>query len=119
MMDFEILDNIRWIENIVSDGGIRELKRLNRIYGKANWRKRKGIWSKAVKNKFLLCVDNKGYEAALEIRKVYENIPDKEAENHGQVRIIDESETDYLYPARYFAPIRLMAETKNKIIDKV
>jgi hypothetical protein len=42
-MDFEILDNIQWIENIASDRGIRELKRLNRIYGKVNWRKRKGI----------------------------------------------------------------------------
>ena len=42
-MDFEILDSIRWIENIATARGIRELKRLNRIYGKANWRKRKGI----------------------------------------------------------------------------
>jgi hypothetical protein len=42
-MDFEILDNIRWIENIATARGIRELKRLNRIYGKANWKKRKGI----------------------------------------------------------------------------
>jgi len=42
-VDFEILDNIRWIENIATAQGIRELKRLNRIYGKANWRKRKGI----------------------------------------------------------------------------
>jgi len=42
-MDFEILDNIQWIENIASERGIRELKRLNRIHGKANWRKRKGI----------------------------------------------------------------------------
>ncbi|OGO30528.1 MAG: hypothetical protein A2Z29_11145 [Chloroflexi bacterium RBG_16_56_11] len=42
-MDFEILDKIRWIETIATARGIRELKRLNRIYGKANWRKRKGI----------------------------------------------------------------------------
>jgi hypothetical protein len=42
-MFFEILDNIQWIENIASARGIRELKRLNRTYGKANWRKRKGI----------------------------------------------------------------------------
>ena len=42
-MDFEILNNIQWMENIATARGIRELKRLNRIYGKANWRKRKGI----------------------------------------------------------------------------
>ena len=72
-----------------------------------------------IKNKFLLCVDNKGYEASLELRKLYEAIPDKEAEHHRQVRIIDESGEDYLYPSGYFAPIRLLAETKNKILEKV
>ena len=72
-----------------------------------------------MKNKFLLCVKNKGYEASLELRKLYESITDKEAESHGQVRIIDESGEDYLYPAVYFAPIRLLAETKNKILQKV
>jgi hypothetical protein len=35
-MDFEILDDIRWIETIAEARGIRELKRLNRAYGKAN-----------------------------------------------------------------------------------
>ena len=72
-----------------------------------------------MKNKFLLCVDNKGYEASLELRKLYENLPDKKAERHGQVRIIDESGEDYLFPARYFAPIRLLTETKNKILERV
>jgi hypothetical protein len=42
-MDFEILDDIRWIETIAEAHHIRELKRLNRVYGKARWRKRKGI----------------------------------------------------------------------------
>jgi hypothetical protein len=72
-----------------------------------------------MKNKFLLCVDNAGYEASLELRKLYENIPDKEAERRGQVRIIDESGEDYLYSASYFAPIRLLSTTKNKILEKV
>jgi hypothetical protein len=81
--------------------------------------KLRNTWSSIVKNKFLLCVDNQGYEASLEIRKLYENIPDKEAECHGQVRIIDESKEDYLYPAKYFAPVRLLAETKTRILDKV
>jgi len=44
-----------------------------------------------MKHKFLLCVDNEGYEASLEVRKLYEKIPDKEADRHNQVRIIDES----------------------------
>ena len=69
------------------------------------------------KNKFLLCVDNKGYEASLENRKLYEYIPDKEAKQHNQVRIIDESGEDYLYSANLFAPVRLLAQTKIKILE--
>lgn len=42
-MYFEILDDIVWIETIASGHSIRELRRLNRIYGKTTWRKRKGI----------------------------------------------------------------------------
>jgi hypothetical protein len=72
-----------------------------------------------MKQKFLLCIDNEGYEASLETRKLYETIPDKEAERHKQVRIIDESGEDYLYPSRFFAPVRLPTQTKNRILKKV
>jgi hypothetical protein len=80
--------------------------------------KSKNTWSKKMKHKFLLCIDNEGYEASLEIRKLYEVIPDKEAERHNQVRIIDESGEDYLYPSRFFAPVRLSMQTKNRILEK-
>ncbi len=42
-MYFEIIGNILWIETIASGHKIRELRRLNRIYGKTVWRKRKGV----------------------------------------------------------------------------
>ncbi len=71
-----------------------------------------------MKRKFMLCVDNEGYEASLEIRKLYEKIPDKEAERHDQVRIIDESGEDYLYPSSFFAPVRLSTQTKSRILEK-
>jgi hypothetical protein len=80
--------------------------------------KSKNIWSKTMKQKFLLCIDNEGYEASLEIRKLYEVIPDKEAERHNQVRIIDESGEDYLYPVRFFAPVKLSMQTRNRILEK-
>ena len=73
---------------------------------------------KTMKNKFLLCIENEGYEASLELRKLYERLPDKEAERHKQVRIIDESGEDYLYPSDYFAPIRLSVQTRTKLIEK-
>ena len=71
-----------------------------------------------MKRKFLLCVDNEGYEASLEVRKLYEKLPDREAERLNQVRIIDESGEDYLYPARFFVPIGLPMETRERIFEK-
>jgi hypothetical protein len=71
-----------------------------------------------MKKRFLLCVENAGYEVSLEKRKLYENLPDKEADKHGQVRVIDESGEDYLFPSRMFAPVRLLAQTRNKILEK-
>jgi hypothetical protein len=71
-----------------------------------------------MKHKFLLCVDNEGYEASLEVRKLYEKIPDKEADRHNQVRIIDESGENYLYPYKFFASVRLPMQTKNRIVKK-
>jgi hypothetical protein len=71
-----------------------------------------------MKRQFLLCVNNEGYEASLEIRKLYERLSDKEAERHNQVRIIDESGEDYLYPSGYFAPVRLPMTTKNRILQR-
>lgn len=71
-----------------------------------------------MKQKSLLCVNNIGYEVSLELLKLYEQIPDKEAASYQQVRIIDESGEDYLYPADYFAPISIPVETRNKILLK-
>jgi hypothetical protein len=71
-----------------------------------------------MKQKFLLCIDNGGYESSLEMRKLYEKIVDKEAEYHNQVRIIDESGEDYLYPSQFFADVRLSSQIRERIIEK-
>jgi hypothetical protein len=42
-MDFKIIGEIHTIETITTGRGIRELRRLNRAYGKTMWRKMKGI----------------------------------------------------------------------------
>ncbi|MEP9411354.1 MAG: hypothetical protein HRF42_08095 [Candidatus Brocadia sp.] len=68
-----------------------------------------------MKKHFMVCVYNRGYEASLEIRKIYEVLTDRLAEKHHQVRVIDESGEDYLYPEKYFAPIRLPIVTKEKL----
>lgn len=63
----------------------------------------------------MICVDNRGYESSLEIRKLYEVLPDKVAAKHHQIRVIDESGEDYLYPEKFFAPVRLPHTTKEKL----
>jgi hypothetical protein len=56
---------------------------------------------------FAVCIDNADYPASLEARKLYEVLPDDEAASHRQLRVIDESGEDYLYPARYFRLVTL------------
>lgn len=64
---------------------------------------------------FVVCLSNEGYEAALEPRKIYRALEDPEAERLGLVRVIDESEEDYLYAASMFEPIEVPAELVEKL----
>jgi hypothetical protein len=57
--------------------------------------------------RFLVCVDNEAYPASLELRKVYQAMPDALAGQKGFVRVIDESDEDYWYPESCFIPIEL------------
>ena len=56
---------------------------------------------------FVVCVKNKQYGASLELRKLYQVVPDDSAAEHKQLRVIDESGEDYLYPADYFVAVAL------------
>lgn len=57
--------------------------------------------------RFVVCINNKGYEAALEVRKVYRILKDSRSDQHGLLRVIDESGEDYLYEAGRFVPVTL------------
>ena len=57
------------------------------------------------RRQYALCIENRGYRAALEPRKVYACIPDPAARKLGLLRIVDESGGDYLYPATMFVRI--------------
>jgi hypothetical protein len=58
--------------------------------------------SRKAPRRFAVCIKNKGYEASLELGKLYRVIPDREAERHGYLRIVDESGEDYGYVANRF-----------------
>lgn len=57
--------------------------------------------------KFAVCIKNKGFEASLEVGKLYEVVPDAEAENDDMIRVIDEDGEDYLFQADIFYPLVL------------
>jgi hypothetical protein len=64
----------------------------------------------------VVCVNNKGYPASLELRKLYQMIPDEQAAKLGQIRIVDESGENYLYPEQYFAPVQLPQDTQRAVL---
>lgn len=51
---------------------------------------------------FAICINNSDYPASLELYKIYRVLPDDDAAEDGDLRIVDESGEDYLYPADYF-----------------
>lgn len=66
---------------------------------------------------FVICIDNENYPASLERRKLYEVLPDADAESLGHIRVKDESGEDYLYPKELFVPVTLPANTEKAIIS--
>ena len=66
-------------------------------------------------SKFVICIDNSDYPVSLEKRKIYEALPDSDAEKSKCVRVIDESGVDYLYPASCFVDADLSEEVRNAV----
>ena len=51
---------------------------------------------------FVRCVNNEGHEVDLEVGNWYRVLPDPEWERRGFIRVIDESEEDYVFGRRCF-----------------
>ena len=64
--------------------------------------------------RFALCIENKDCED-LEKRKIYQVVPDAEAEKDNFIRVIDESGEDYLYPRSYFIAVQLPREAQEAL----
>jgi hypothetical protein len=67
----------------------------------------------------VICIANDGYPASLEPRKVYEALRDPVAEEHGLLRVIDESGEDYLFPKGLFRDIELSPSVKKAVLASV
>ncbi len=76
----------------------------------------KDTWTELMEqteNKFVVCTNNDVYPASLELHKIYRTLSDADAEQDGDLRVIDESGEDYLYPAEWFVRIRLPHEVES------
>lgn len=71
------------------------------------------------RSRLVLCLHNDGYEATLEPRKIYASLPDADAQKHDQLRVIDESGEDYLFPAELFTGITLKGKARKAVLAAV
>ena len=67
--------------------------------------------------KYVICLNNEGYAASLEERKLYELIPDAKAEARHCLRIVDEDGEDYVYPEKMFMAMEV-SESVSRALHK-
>ena len=67
-------------------------------------------------HQFAVCVNNAEYPASLEMHKIYRVLPDEDAATEGDIRVIDESGEDYLYPAEYFVFVDLPQAVEKSLL---
>ena len=65
---------------------------------------------------FVVCLDNEGYPASLEVGKLYRFIPDEKAAAEGLIRVFDESGEDYAFDADRFHPISLPTVVEKALL---
>jgi hypothetical protein len=59
------------------------------------------------RRRIAVCVGNRGFAASLERRKLYQVLPDREAEARELLRVVDESGEDDLDPRRFFVELEV------------
>jgi hypothetical protein len=77
------------------------------------------VISPAEPPRYVVCLRNDGWPFCLQVRKVYRVLTDAVAERHGLIRVIDDSDEDYLFPAEYFHPLDLPGEVTRTLAEAV
>jgi len=72
--------------------------------------------AKQQSKQLVVCINNEGYPASLEKRKIYLTLRDAAAEKHGLIRVVDESGDGYLYPKTFFRSIALPQAVKKAVL---
>jgi hypothetical protein len=72
--------------------------------------------AKQQSKQLVVCINNEGYPASLEKRKIYLVLRDATADKRGLIRVVDESGDDYLYPKTFFRSIALPQAIKKAVL---
>jgi hypothetical protein len=65
---------------------------------------------------FAVCLANDGYETSLCRNKIYAVVEDSEARADGDLRVVDETGKDYLYPAEWFIVVDVPAPVQESVL---
>lgn len=71
---------------------------------------------KSKDKQFAVCINNEGYEASLELGKLYQVIRDDEADANDLIRVIDESGEDYAFAANRFHPLEVPSVVQKALL---
>ena len=69
----------------------------------------------ATPTEYVVCVENADYPVSLELHKIYRTVPDEDALAGGDLRVVDESGEDYLFPATAFVTISLPERVRSSL----
>lgn len=65
------------------------------------------------KPRYIMCINNKGNEASLTLKRVYKVIPDEKAARRKMIKLIDDTGGEYLFPASCFVSVVLSVEAEH------
>jgi hypothetical protein len=66
-----------------------------------------------------MCIDSINYPVSLTLHKVYKVVPDAKADARGWLRIVDDTEGSYLFPARKFVEVTIPQEAEQSFALEV
>lgn len=65
---------------------------------------------------FAVCIHNGEYDADLIVGKIYRVVKPKRNDRLSDIRVLDESGEDYLYPRGWFVPVDLPLKAKKALV---
>ena len=71
---------------------------------------------KKTAHKFAVCVNNADYPASLDCIRSIASCQNEDAATDGDIRVVDESGEDYLYPAEYFVFVDLPQAAERSLL---